>query len=149
MLATELATACGCAPEPESSPLYAYRIPERGCAIHRTTPAEAVARQLRDHHLADDRTTVTVSARGQITVAYVATGRSVDAIEEAWAQWAEACGIPPRWSRRPGVGDRGRVSRGRVAYGQVDPGMPCEYRDGPPVRLVAHGWTRAITALAA
>lgn len=133
----------GCIRETEkSSKIHAFQPRKGGCPIHQDTPAHAVAALIRAQLGPATRISIT---RGEVTVEYVAAG---DDTGQQWATAAEACGIPRRWQRLL-VSLRDTQVKARVRYGYVDPGMPCEYRRGVPVRLVAHGWTVAADRLAA
>lgn len=141
-ITTSAAVACtGCIRETEkSSKIRAFQPRKGGCSIHQDAPAHAVAVRLHAQLGLATRITIT---RGEVTVEYVAAGDDVDAIEQQWARAAETCGIPRRWQRLL-VSLRDTQVKARVRHGHADPGMPCEYRRGVPIRLVAHGWTEAI-----
>lgn len=127
------------------SPLTAFWVPTaKVCPRHQTAPAEAVADRIREaipYPYGDKaRVTVTIEARGGITVAFTATRMpSMDAAEDLWATLAKACGIPPAWATLL-ISPSDNEIKARVKHGWVDPGMDCEYHQGVPVRLVAHGW---------
>lgn len=131
----------GCIRETEkSSKLRAFQPRKGGCSIHQDAPAHAVAARLHAQLGPAARITIT---RGEVTVEFVAAGDDTDTIEQQWARAAEACGIPLRWQRLL-ISSLDTQVKARVRHGHVDPGMPCEYRRGVPVRLVAHGWTAAV-----
>jgi hypothetical protein len=134
----------GCHRETEtSSTLRAFHPWKRGgCPAHQDTPAQAVAARLRASICADENTRITVK-RGEVTVEYVTVQSSLDMIELEWDLWADECGIPKRWQTLL-ISPSDTQVKARVRHGYVGPGMPCEYRRGVPVRLVAHGWTAAV-----
>lgn len=141
-ITTETTECIGCLRETEtSSKLRAfYNWKPAGCPLHQLAPAHSVANRLRATF--GDTVRITVSAHGGVTVEYVAAGQTLDAIEQQWDWLADACGIPQRWQRHL-VSSQDTQVKARVRHGYVDPGMPCEYRRGVPVRLVAHGWAAA------
>jgi hypothetical protein len=141
-IATNLLPECtGCYRETEqSSALRAFQPRRGGCPLHQDTPASAVVQRIRAALGKDARITVT---RGEVTVEYTVTGRDMDAIEDEWAAFATACGIPKAWQRLL-VSSLDTEVKARVRHGHVEAGMASEFRRGVPVRLVAHGWTAAV-----
>ncbi|BFP50110.1 hypothetical protein KCMC57_64780 (plasmid) [Kitasatospora sp. CMC57] len=136
----------GCIRETEKSSKHrAFQPRKGGCSAHQDAPAHAAAARILAQLGPAARITIT---HGEVTVEYVATGDDADTIEQQWARAAEACGVSLGWQRLL-ISPRDTQVKARVRHGYVDPGMPCEYRRGVPVRLVAHGWTAAADRLAA
>lgn len=139
------AECIGCFPErPEHRALCDFWAPAgQTCPAHHTAPAQAVAARIQAGvpavYAQNAGLTVRIT-RGEITVTFNAhrlPGRT--AAHDMWDTLATLCGIPTRPEYR-NIQDN--QVKAKVAHGWADPGMDRHFRQGVPVRLVAHGWTR-------